>query len=276
MPVPTVAEILAKSGFTPEQIAAIDAKAVTALQDFTGQQIAAAELKQREAYDFYNTTVNPAIDKWGNEKTDLEAQVAFYRAQAEAAKVNGFVPTTPPGTTAPARGAGGQFVPGANQVPGSPGLNVEAIRAELQSTMGAAFSDATWALQQYALTHGGAYLQEDVTVLAREANSQKLPFRDYVDRKFKFTEKRQEQEKASRQKEMEAFAAEKLAENDKKWSERTGHNPNVRQAESSTYSTIAKAVSDKQRPDPLMLTPDQRHAATSQAIRKDMAEAVPA
>lgn len=271
---PTIAEILAQSGMTTEQIAALDAKVVTSLQGYTDAQIEAAELKKREAYDFYNTTVNPALDKWGNEKTNMEAQLAYYKAQAEAAKANGFISNDPPGVNPPARNDAGRFVPGANPVPGSPALNVESIRQELQKDMAGAFSDATWAMQNYQATHNGQFLTEDVTQLAREANQQKLPFRDYVDRKFGFTQKRQEQELAARNKEKEDFAAAKIAENDRKWAEKTGHNPNVRQAESSQFSTISKAVSDKQRPDPLMLSPDERHRATGAAIRKDIAETV--
>lgn len=269
---PTVAEVLAQSGFTTEQIAAIDGKVLGALQTYTTAEMEAAELKKREAYDFYNTQVNPALNSWGNEKAQMEANIAYYKAQAEAAKTQGFIPNDPPGVTPPQRNPAGQFIPGANPVPGSPALNIDGIRAELARDMAGAFSDATWTMQQYALTHGGQPLGEDVTSLAQEAVRQKLPYRTFVDKKFGFTEKLQAQEKATRQKEIDDAKAAAVAENDKKWSEKTGSNPNIRIAESSQFSTISKAVSDKTRPDPLMMSPDERHRSTGQAIRKELAE----
>ena len=103
--------------------------------------------------------IAPALDGWGSEKANLEAQAAYYKTLAEKAKESGFIaadtPFAPPGG-AP-RNTAGQFVAGANAVPGSPD-----VVGQLRTEIGGAFSDGMWALQQYQQMTGGQYLPDDV------------------------------------------------------------------------------------------------------------------
>ena len=188
---PTVQEILKQTGLSDEQIAALDAKAITA---FTGvlttaeqkeqaaqqaaqkaeqdRQVAAesakkaeeervaaaaakeaAEVAQRSNAKFYDESIAPALNTWGTEKANLEAQAAFYRAQNEAARNAGFVPAdapaftpqTPaaPGNTQPRDGQG-RYVAGApGATPGSPTFTMEAIDQRL----GNGISNIGWAMR---------------------------------------------------------------------------------------------------------------------------------
>jgi hypothetical protein len=135
----TVKDILKASGFSEEQIAAIDAKQMaafgnvmtaaeternTASADFNAAKEAvaraekerteaiaareAAELAQRSNVDFYESKIVPGLTGWDEEKTRLEnervqalAQAAFYKAQNEGAKSGGFIPADAPGYVAP-------------------------------------------------------------------------------------------------------------------------------------------------------------------------------
>lgn len=121
---PTVHEILKQSGLNDEQIAALDAKAIAAFTGVlstaeqerqTAQQAAqkaeeerqaaaeaatkaeqerqaaaqaqeAAEVAQRSNRQFYDESIAPALNNWGNEKANLEAQLAFLKAQNEATR----------------------------------------------------------------------------------------------------------------------------------------------------------------------------------------------
>ena len=76
--------------------------------------------------------------------------------------------------------------------------------------------------------------------------------------------------------EAEKARQEALKENDRKWAEKIGSNPDVHIAQPSRFADVARAVKANERPDPLNLNETQRRQATSQAIRHDMAEAEPA
>jgi predicted metal-binding transcription factor (methanogenesis marker protein 9) len=121
MPVPSLAEVLRQSGWSQEQIDALDAKAVTgfntvlttasqaettaaetlakAQADKAAAEKAvadaqaakeAAELKDRSVQEFWNNTYNPGIAAWEKERQELAkaaadatAEAAYYKAQRE-------------------------------------------------------------------------------------------------------------------------------------------------------------------------------------------------
>lgn len=317
---PTVLEALKATGLTDEQISALDkrvvdtfgnvltnaeqlraqadkdkadasaetAKAETQRQAAVAAQ-EAAELAQRSNKDFYDTTIAPALTGWEDkEKTlqqliaDSKAEAAFYKTQAEAAKDSGFVPKDAPKFTAqipnadPARNDKGQYVanaPGAT--PGSPTLIDE---------MRSAFTDTTWAMQEFQRLTGGQYLPDDITLLGREAATQKLPFRDYVERKYNFPAKREDmkrkQQEAHDDEVKKTVAAEMtaqfkvkeeelnktLAEERRKFAENTGNNPDVKPNIASRMAEVHRAVKDNQRADPLTMSDTQRQQATRKAI----------
>jgi hypothetical protein len=334
---PTVQEMLKQSGLSDEQIAALDAKAIGAFSgvltvaeqkeqaaqkahdeaarlaqaaeqakkesDQAAQQAAqareAAEIAQRSNSQFYEETIAPALNNWGTEKANLEAQAAFYRAQNEAARAAGFVPAEAPGFTpqtfqpqsgqpqnVQARDSQGRYVAGApGSTPGSP-----TFMEEIDQRLGAGLSNMGWIMQNYQRLNNGQFLPDPIDQLAKEAENARLPIRDYVARKYDFAgkeaalrQKAQEDHDAKVRAETAAPYEAKLAEeqalrkkaieeNDRKWAEKIGSNPDVRIAVQSKFADVARAVKANERPDPLNLTLQQRRQATAQAIRTETAE----
>jgi hypothetical protein len=273
---PSVAEILKASGLTDEQIAALDAKAITA---FTGvlstaeqerQQAAAdkerAEIERRSNAQFYDTEIAPALNNWGNEKSNLEAQAAFYCAQNEAARSAGFIPEEVPGFQP--RNASGQYVAAApGGTPGSPTFAPGDVTRALSNGI----SNVAWALQTHQkLT--GEVLPDSFDQLDAEATAQRLPFRDYVARKYDYAGKQAEQQRKAQEEHDAKVRQDAEAAADRRWAEKIGSNPDVRIGQPSRYADVSRAVKSGERPDPLQLNESQRRQATSQAIRKDLAE----
>lgn len=274
---PTVQEILKQSGLSDEQIAAVDAKAVAA---FTGvlsaaeqarQQAAAdaarAEVERRSNAQFYDESIAPALNTWGTEKANLEAQAAYYRAQNEAARAAGFVPEEAPGFQQ--RDAGGRYVAGTpGSTPGSPTFTM----ADVDQRLGNGISNVAWAMQEYQRLNNGQFLPDSFDKLAEEASAQRLPFRDFVSRKYDFPAKQAEQQRKAQEAHDQAVAAKATADADRKWAEKIGSNPDVRIGQSSKYADVQRAVKAGERPDPLMLNESQRKMATRQAIHHDVTE----
>ena len=330
----TVEEILKQTGLTDEQIAALDAKAITAFggvlsaaeqerqaatlaatkaeQDRAAAAAAseeaekqrqaaaaakeAAEVAQRANAEFYDQTIAPALNNWGTEKANLEAQAAFYRTQNEAARTAGFVPAEAPAFQAasgPAaaqgtqvRDAQGRYVAGApGGVPGSPTFTMEDVRNGLGSTIGT-LTDIQWKYQSLY----GKPMPIPPTELVRQAEAVKLDPAAYAARTFGFAEKeaeiaRKTQEEHDKQiaeqatkpfeqklADAEAAAKKAVEDNDRKWAEKIGSNPDVRIAQPSRFTEVSRAVKSGERPDPLLLNESQRRQATATAIRHEVAE----
>lgn len=274
---PSVAEILKQTGFTDEQIAAIDPKAVNAFggvlsaaenERILAQQAAErAEIAKRSNDRFYAESVAPALNSWGSEKANLEGEIAYYRAQNEAARAAGFMPEEAPGFTP--RDSQGRYVAGAQGgTPGSPTFTP----ADIQRQLATGLSNATWALQSYAKLYPGEVLPDPIDQLATEADAQRLSFRDYVAKKYEYENKlKAQQEKAQREHD-DHIRADERAVIDRKWAEKIGSNPDMRIAQPSRYADVARAVKAGERPDPLALNESQRKQATRQAIRHEMVE----
>jgi hypothetical protein len=277
---PSVAEILKASGLSDEAISAIDSKAVSAFNQVLSsaeqarQQAAAdaerMEIARRANYAFYDESIAPALNNWASEKAAADAQVAFYRSQLESAKASGFVPIEAPGNEQP-RDFGGRYVANApGSTPGSP-----TFTADIQRQLATGISNATWALQTHQkLT--GEVLPDPVDQLATEADARRLPFRDWVAQKYDYAGKQAEQQRKAQEEHDAKIRRLALEENDRKWAERTGSNPDVRRMEASRFSDVARAVKANERPDPLSFaSAQQRRQATAQAIRKDISEMEP-
>jgi hypothetical protein len=330
---PTVHEILKQTGLTDEQIAALDAKVLSAVggvlstaeqKELTGKQAQeeaarlaqvaedtkkqaelaaqqataakeAAEIAQRSNAKFYDESIAPALNSWGTEKTNLEAQIAYYKTQNEGARAAGFIPAEAPSFVPAAappannqvRDAQGRYVAGApGGTPGSPSFTMEAIDQRL----GNGISNIGWAMQEYQRLTGGQFLPDSFDKLAQEADNQRLPFRDYVARKYDFSgkqtaiqQKLQQEHDAQvaaaaaapfeqKLKEAEAARLKAIEDTDRKWAEKIGSNPDVRIAQPSRFADVARAVKANERPDPLNLNETQRRQATSSAIRSEIAE----
>jgi hypothetical protein len=140
MPIPSLAEVLKQSGWSQEQIDALDAKAaagfntilttasqaeMTAAETLAKSQAEkaaaekavadakaaqdAAELNNRSVKEFWEGTYNPGIAAWDKERQELAkkaadaaAEVAFYKTQRESLKAAGIIPADAPVFTPPA------------------------------------------------------------------------------------------------------------------------------------------------------------------------------
>lgn len=267
---PTVAEVLKQSGMTDEQIAALDAKAVagfTQVISTAAQTLEAAENAKRLQKEYYENDVAPKLDNWANESASLKAQVAFYKTQADEAKAGGFLAADAPGyvaPTTPAKDATGRFVANAGAVPGSPEF------VKVRDELGSAFSflaDTTW---KYRSLFGKEMPDSPTTIIA-EATAQRMSPSAYAAKKYDFATKEAAIVAETQKKHDDAIRKETADAKDKEWAEKTGSNPNVRQAETSRFSEISQAVQKGERKDTMTMTPEQRRDYTRQQIRKDFA-----
>lgn len=264
----TVADALKQAGMTDEQIAALDAKAITGFTTVlttAEQERQQAELAQRAATQMFEDEITPALNAWGKNEAILSAERDYYKTLAEKARTGGFITEVPPFQPAQSRGEDGKFVANTNVVPGSPNLQ------DFERKLGAAFgtlADLQW---KYRSLHGGKEMPDSPTRLSDEAAAQRMPLVDYVAKKYDFAGKQTAMEKEAKDKEREAIVKETTEARDKYWAERVGSNPNVRMAQTSQFADIKKAVTEGKREDPLKMTREQRHAATAAAIREDVA-----
>jgi hypothetical protein len=310
----TVAEILKASGLNDTQIAALDAKV---LAGFTGvlstaeetarkaeeERVAAtaareaAELAQRANREFYDETIMPSLNGWSDAEAKLKQEIAdaknlaeFYEKQNKAARESGFIGTeipiyTPAAVVAPVRNGAGQFVAGGGGTPGSPTFKME----DVDSRLGSGLDNAFWAQQEYQKLSGGQYLPDSVSKLAEEASFNKLPFKDYVAKKYNFADKQAALQAKAKEEERQKWLAEataplqetlkakeiefreKLEAQAKEISERGGSNPDVRRAAISQYPEIKKAVAEGTRKDPLSMSREERQVSMRKDIQASIA-----
>ena len=267
----TVQDILRESGLNDEQITALDAKVTAGLTQVLTTATSAqekAELVSRAQQEQYDKQIAPALDNWANEKATLEAQTAYYKTLAEKAKEGGFIPGDAPFKAPVAdttRGADGKFVAGGNDVPGSPRF-VEGLRNEIGAALGS-IADLQWKYQSLY----GTIMPDSPTALIREAQTQHMDPVSYAAKKYDFAGKEAAKTAEARKKETDAAVTTALAENDKKWAEKVGSNPDVRRAEVSKFSEINKAVKSGTRPDPLKMNEQERDASTRRNIQAEVA-----
>ena len=240
----TVAEILKASGFSDEDIAKLDARAMTAFSGVltTAEQAKsaaieaaakaendrqaaikareAAELAQRSNTEFYETKIIPGLTGWEEEqkrllteKANAEALAAFYKTQNEAARSGGFVPADAPAFAAPAapaqpaRSATGQYVAGApGSTPGSPTFTMEQVREGLGGTMGV-LADIQWKHQQLY----GRPMPMSPTELTRQAENLRLDPVSFAERQFNFSARERELAEQAKQEHEKTLRAEEAA-----------------------------------------------------------------
>lgn len=278
---PTVKEMLLKSGMSEAAIAALDQNVIAGfttvvstaaqLEEQARTEREAAELAKRAQQQLYDEKVAPALSQWGNEKVTIEAEREYYRKAFEGAKAAGFLAKDAPGFTPPAntdpnanRGNDGRYVANAGGVPGSPAYMT------VPETLGVV-NLATWAITEHQRLLGTP-LPDDLATLDREATAQRMPFKDYVSKKYNFEAKKQEIVEQREKVKIDAIVAERLKENDQKWAEKMGSNPNVAAGTPSQYTKLKAGVDSKQLKDPLMMSKQERHAQTSQLINREIAE----
>jgi hypothetical protein len=273
---PTVHEVLKQSGFTDDQIAALDGRAVTAFSGVLNQaeqERQAAELARRSNADFYEQSIVPSLTAWEqdkqrieNERATLAAEAAFYRTQAEEAKKSGFITSEAP--TYQNRDGQGRYVAGApGATPGSPVFDVQQVYQRAGDAVGI-LTDIQWEHQRLF----GQPMPISPTELVRRADAARLDPKTYASRTFNWDARQAEIAKKKQDDHDSKVRSEAVADRDRYWAERTGNNPDVRQVQDSRYSDLRRAVNTKDLPDPIMLSDQQRRAVTSQMIRKDISE----
>jgi hypothetical protein len=234
---PTVTEILEQTGFTKEQIAALDPKLVTTfsgiMTDAEQKQAAAVaaaakaeadrqaaaetldktQLERRSLNEFYETKVVTGLTGWEEEQKKLrteaanaQALAAFYEAQNKSARDAGFIaaeaPKFTPAAVDPNAGRDGQgrFVAGApGGTPGSPSFIDPNVIAGKIGDVAGIISDIQWKHN----TLFGRPLPMAPSELIRQADAVKLSPMDYAARQFGFAAREAEmsaQEKAAHDK----------------------------------------------------------------------------
>jgi hypothetical protein len=273
---PSVEQILRESGFTDDQIRNLEPRAITAF----GGVLTAAETERREASaareqaelarrsnaDFYENTIAPSLNNWGDEKARLDAELAYYKTRSQSLTDSGFVP---PESQSPPRDNGGRYVANApGGVPGSPQyFDVNKVYERAGDAVGI-LTDIQWEHQKLF----GQPLPISPTELVRRADAVKLDPATYAARTFNWDQRRQQMQQDEQKAHDDKIRADATADADRKWAERVGSNPDVRLPQASRYADVARAVKAGTMPDPLGLNEEQRRQATRAAIRADVAE----
>ena len=108
-----------------------------------------------------------------------------------------------------------------------------------------ALSTATWAISEYQRLNNGAVLPDDVETLVREATSQRVPFRDYVSKKYDFDGRRKAIQAEAQKKHDDGIRAEAKAEVERQYAERGGSNPDSRIGTTSRFSKFEKGANQQ-------------------------------
>jgi len=239
----TVEEVLKQSGFTEEQIKALDPKAITAFTGVltnaeTDRQTAekerrdaaaakeAAELAQRANVDFYENKIAPSLTAWEEEKQRIDnerakavAEAAFYRTQAEEAKKSGFIaaeaPSFVPPTPTPAapnpnqpRDGQGRYVAGIpGGTPGSPQFfDVNKVYERAGDAV-SVLTDIQWEHQKLF----GMPLPISPSELVRQADAMKLDPKAYASRTYGWDARRQQMQQEEDKRKADKIAADAVA-----------------------------------------------------------------
>jgi hypothetical protein len=277
---PTVQEILKQSGFTDEEIAGLQPKAITA---FSGvlttaeQERQQAEAARRANADLYDNQIAPSLVQWEEEKTRITqdnariaAENAYHRTRDRQLRAAGIIPDDAP-SFQPGRDGQGRYVAGGGGTPGSPTFVPPSGGDDIDTKLGNGLSNVAWALQTHQQLTGN-YLPDSFDKLATEATVARMPFRDYVSRKYNYEGLRQEAQRKAQEKHDADLVAKTKADTNREWAEKTGSNPDVRRPEDSRWGSTTRAQKAGLIPDPLSLNEEQRRMATRAMIRKDISE----
>jgi hypothetical protein len=241
----TLAEVLKKSGWTDEQIAALDAKAMSGLTDYvnTAEQAAvkaetdrkaaeasevaakaaqeAAELQKRSVDEFWKDTYNPGMAAWEKERqelakkaSDAEAKAAYYEKQRESyLGTLGIKPEDAPTFVPPVNNT----VVDPNKTPGTPTF------VEPNVIVGR-IGDGMNTINDIMYKHQVLYnkpLPIPPSQLIANADALKLSPMEYAARTFKFAEKEAEMRQAEAKAHDDAIAAAAVAASEVKYKEET-------------------------------------------------------
>jgi hypothetical protein len=111
------------------------------------------------------------------------------------------------------------------------------------------------------------------TQLIAQADAVKLDPKTFASRTFNFDARRQELQKQEQEAHDNKIRADAVADNDRKWAEKIGSNPDIRRPmENARMTEVARAARTNPNLDPLNMNDAQRRAQTAQMIRAEIAE----
>jgi hypothetical protein len=281
----TVEEMLRQAGLNDDEIKALDQRATTAFNSALTQAETLrsdAQEAERRYQHLYTNEMVPALNKWGTDAAQKDAEIAFYRAQLEGARTAGFIPKDAPGYAPaaaapqphdqPTRGPDGRYLPGGNPVPGSPGPGAggggrnDYTLAQIMKGI----SDSQWYANEYGRLYGGPP-PDDFDALMQQADGKMQLFRDYVSQKYNFEGKRKELAETKAREHDDSIRKDERQKIEKEYAERGGSNPMLRAATSSNFATVRKAMESGRAKDPLTLNAEQRRMQTREMISTDRA-----
>lgn len=245
----SIADTLKKNGYTDEQIASItgalgsNADAVKAFESGLNEadtKLAQATAKETRLNEWWQNEATPQINEVHSKVAQAEARAAFYQKQVESAKESGFIPADAPAaavTVTQTRDGGGRFVPGANDVPGSP-------KFMTQDEGWTALSTASWAMAEYSRLNEGKPIPDDIADLVKESQSVRKPFKQYVEEKYNFGGRRKEIAEAAQKAHDEKVAKDAVAKDRQEQAERYGSNPDLRPGATSLHSRFPQPSKD--------------------------------
>lgn len=268
----TVQEVLKSSGFSDSQIAQLDARAMNAFGNVLSQaeqERAQTALERKSLNDFYENSVVAGLTQWESDrdvleaaKTKAEREAAYFRAAAREAGIL-------PGEDA-SRDRQGRFVAGSpGATPGSPTFSSPSDAMATAARGLAQLADVDWRHRNLY----GSPLPISPSELVSQADAVGVDPATFAARKFKFAEREQELERKRQQEHDEKIRRDALAENDRKWAEKMGSNPDSRQSlGTSKFGEIRRGMAEGKVVDPTKLSDAARRQVTRQAIHREISE----
>ena len=250
MPVPTIADVLKQSGYTQEQIDALDAKLLAGMKTalsgaeqaekdaLTKQQEAAAlakkaeddrkaaetaaaaalkakeeaELQQRSVDSFWKETYNPSVKAWEEEKAKLAKAAADATAKAAFYETQRKTYLETLGID-PANAPEFKPEPAAtNTTTVTPGTPTVVDPNQIVARATAGLNTISDIEWKYRLLYGGQTMPMSPSALIQNADAMKLTPEQYAARTFKFAEKEEEARVAAARKHDEEIAAAAVAQ----------------------------------------------------------------
>lgn len=238
---------LAEQGLTAEEIAAVvgnekTTKAMTAalakydegvsLSTKATTDLEAAEAAKKDAEDFYETKVTPALAGIDKKVAMANSEAARYKAYLQSLKDQGY--------DVPADVLAAPVDPSKNPTNPNPtnGFTREDFNKEMQGT-GLTLVSLNSLSNEYFDLYGSPYLTGEQDFA--EAQKARKPMREFVRDKYKFEEKRTAKAAAADQARIDKIVGERVATEKQKLVEQYGSNPETRAPLASKFDKIEKS-----------------------------------
>jgi hypothetical protein len=271
---PTLADVLKSagvkdeviSGLPPDVVSAVNgyvSQADTTLQTAAQKEAAAQEALRQAALE--KKDINDYVETYGNSLTktaSVEAENKALKTYLESLKTQGFDIQLPAASSSAA------------VVPGSPAMGANAVDANkimetVRGQVGSVMSQFLDANNEHIRLYGVPIPDASTDVAAQAAQARK-PIGQFLAEKYKFADKRKEQEASARQKEIDSQVKQRLDEEHRKEAEARASNPNLRAGETSRSSVLPIKHDDFQKSSG-MVPRRERMGRMLENIHKDVA-----